>query len=150
MLTTRNPSALALWIALPLALLAATACAWMLLTNHHSMKVAFWSWFVVFICSYGLLLATVNTKRYLFNEDTRRIEVTERWLVIVQGRRTEYSFDDVCEIRMRTNEMSDVVIVLKSGKTLNAKTGKPSVVKNLCEQIAEVMGKSQVFPGRWA
>jgi hypothetical protein len=148
--TTRNPTPLAFGIALPLALLTATACAWVLVNYRHSMKIAWCSWFGVFVSSYGLFLTTVNTKRFLFNETTRRIEVADRWLVVFEGRRTEYSFDEVLEIGMRTNEISDVVIVLKSGKKLNPKTGKPSTVRKLCEQIAEVMGKSQVFPGRWA
>jgi len=130
------------------AVLAASAFWWVALLVRR-VDVALLVGLCCFAILYCLLLQAINIRRYTFDVASREILVENIWLRLFDAKRSVYSFSDVEEIRIRTFEMSYLVVTLRSGEKLYPRSGGTKNVRDFCEKLAEAMGKHRVFPGQW-
>jgi hypothetical protein len=135
---TSNPTTLGFISGLIMGTMVAVASFRWAFLGRFSMSIAGTLSLLVFVVCFIITAATLNVNFYTFDGKTDQLMVQGRWLMFIRTSAQTYPFREIKEIRLDTHEMSDVNIVLLSGRTLHVKTGPYQTVRKAYENIIAV------------
>jgi hypothetical protein len=147
--TLQNATALGQIISLIGSLVLCAAILPVLLKFNVKMASGIFAALGSFLLLFMVLIRTANTCTYRFDTTSQRIVLGRAWFKMFRYGGEEIPFADIDSVFLRNSEASDVIIVLRSRRKLNPKTGSIRQVRNACEMIAAAAGKSEVSPGVW-
>ncbi len=127
-----------------LALLASTilgvACFALLHWVHLGVGISLITSLILFSIFLPIGISTICVREFRFNVSNRTMEIRTRWFCSARGQTVLYSFDDIANVDLRQSESVHVVVVMRSGKTLDVKSGSLSN-REYFEKLKALLGK---------